>query len=61
MTTLELMLMCGKVSHKNLIGRPPLSRIPDTDIDLLTVSGNLILWVDYISKGAIMYLYIKYN
>lgn len=55
------MLMCGKVSHKNLIGRPPLSRMPDTDIDLLTVSGNLILWVDYISKGAIMYLYIKYN
>lgn len=35
--------------------------MPDTAIDLITVSGNLILRIDYMNKGDIMYLYIKYN
>ncbi len=54
------MLMCGKVTHNNLIDGSFYSECR-IQLFLITVSGNFILQVDYERIGAIMYLRIKYN
>lgn len=35
--------------------------MPDIAIDLIVVSGNLILRIDYAGKDNMMFLHIKYN